>query len=215
MTFQDLTFKKKIEHIWEYYKVPILGTILVIFILGSWIYNAKFKPHKELFSGVAMLNYKLPEEKGYTDPLYDAINSELGLTDTNYEVKVEYFYDDPNEPDMLSTMLEKFAAMLLAGDVNIMIMDKDSMEEYAYEDYLLNLALVYSLDDLEKMEEEGLVLSTSSELDPIKHYYAISLKNSTMLKDLPGFDLENSYIAIYGASPEPYNPKQVVDLLIN
>lgn len=214
MTFQDLTFKKKVEHIWEYYKVPILGTIFAVFIIATWVYNAKFKPHKELFSGIAMLNYKLPEEEG-EDVLYNSINEELGLSDTDYEVTVEYFYDDPSEPDLFASMLEKFAAMLLVGDVNIMVMDEDSMKEYAADDYLLDLSLIYPSDELEEMEAENRILTSKTELDSAEKPYAISLKNSRLMKQLPNFDEENSYIAIYGAETNPYNPRQVVDILIN
>ncbi|MCC8097614.1 MAG: hypothetical protein LIO44_03455, partial [Eubacterium sp.] len=191
MTFQDLSTKKKIEHIWIYYRVHIGLTLLVVVILVSWIYNAKFKPHKDLYSGVAILSYHLPDD--YTDTLYDKINSRLGLTDTNSEVTINYFYDDESEVDFMASMLEKFAAMLLTGDVNIMIMDKDSMAEYAAEDYLLDLSTVYSEEELKQMEEEGLLLSSESELVPEEKYYAICLKNSALMAELPNYDEEDNY----------------------
>ncbi|MCD8090798.1 MAG: hypothetical protein LUD81_09340 [Clostridiales bacterium] len=212
MTFKDLSFGKKIEHIWEYYKVHIITVIVLLFIGGTWLYDAKLKPRKELYSGVAMLDYCLPEF--YEDTLYDYVNGELGLTDTNTEVTVNYFYDDPGETDFLSGMLEKFAAMLLTGDVNIMVMDKDSMEEYAAEDYLLDLSSVCSNDELNKMKDEGLLLKSSTELVPEEKYYAVSLKNSACMAELPDFDEENYYIAIYGAVEDAEHPKEVLDVIL-
>ncbi|MCD8158689.1 MAG: hypothetical protein LUD77_07305 [Clostridiales bacterium] len=213
MTFQDLSTKKKIEHIWIYYRVHMGLTLLVVVILVSWIYNAKFKLHKDLYSGVAILSYHLPDD--YTDTLYDKINSRLGLTDTNSEVTINYFYDDESEVDFMASMLEKFAAMLLTGDVNIMIMDKDSMAEYAAEDYLLDLSTVYSEEELKQMEEEGLLLSSESELVPEGKYYAICLKNSALMAELPNYDEEENYIGIFGAVEDAEKPKDVVDILIS
>ncbi len=212
MTFKDLSFKKKLEHIWEYYKIPILTVLLLCFIGGTWLYDAKLKPRKDLYSGVAVLDYRLPEF--YDDTLYNYINDGLELTDTNAEVTVNYFYDDPGETDFLSGMLEKFAAMLLSGDVNIMVMDKDSMLEYAAEDYLLDLSCVYSAEELNRMEEEGLLLKSSSELVPEEKYYAVSLKNSYIMAEQPDFDEENCYIAIYGAAENPEQPKEVLDVVL-
>ncbi|MCD7904894.1 MAG: hypothetical protein LUG24_04820 [Clostridiales bacterium] len=213
MTFQDLTPKKKIEHIWEYYRVHIILTLLVVFILGSWFYNAKLKPHKELFSGVGILSYHLPGE--YDDILYEKINSELNLTDTNSEARIEYFYDDENEAAFFSSMIEKFLAMLLTGDVNIMIMDGDSIEAYAAEDYLLDLSLIYSEEELERLKDEGLLLSSSSELVSEEKYYAVCLKNSALMAELPNYDEEKSYIAVYGAVENTENPRKVLDVILN
>lgn len=213
MEFKDLTFKKKIEHIWEYYKVHILGTLLFAVIIGSWIYNAKFRPQKELFAGLAIIDYRFPDNY-YDDPLYNRINEALGLEGTDSEVRIEYFYDDPSQPDFMSNMIDKFGAMLLTGDVNMMIMNEASMVEYAANDYLLDLSLVYTDEELENMEKEGMLIKTASELDSNEKYYAVSLKNSTSMTDMPGFDPGENYIGIFGAVEEWDNQKQVMDYLI-
>ena len=38
--FMAMPFKKKMEHIWEYYRWHILVTLVVVFALGTWIHQA-------------------------------------------------------------------------------------------------------------------------------------------------------------------------------
>lgn len=211
MEFKDLTFPKKIEHIWEYYKVHIFGTLLFLFIAVTWFYNAKLAPHKELVAGVGILNYKLPEF--YEDPLYPVINDALGLKDTNAEVRIEFFDASDSEAGM--DIVAKFGAMLLSGDVTVLVMDEATMEAYAYEDYLLDLTTVYTKEEISKMEDENLILSYSTETVPEVKPYAICLKNSTLMKRLPEYDTQDKYIAIFGAVEDKKNPKRVVDALID
>ncbi len=211
MDFKDLSFFQKIDHIWEYYKVPILGTIIFGLIIITWVYNAKFRPHKELMAGVGILNYTLPD---FTEEdLTEKINNELGLAETNREVKLEYFFADDQEAGM--DIVAKLGAMLLSGDVTILVMDEDTMKAYAYEDYLMDLSLVYTPEELDSLEEKGLLLKYNSETVPENKNYAISLTNSTHMSMLPGFDPKQNYIAIFGANQTPEDQKKVVNLLIN
>ncbi len=211
MKFKDLSFFQKIDHIWEYYRVPILGTILFGFIIITWFYNAKLRPHKELMAGVGILNYALPD---FTeDSLAPEINERLGLTSTNREVRLEYFYTDDQEAG--SDIVAKLGAMLLSGDVTILVMDKTLMEAYAYEDYLMDLSLVYTDEELASLEEQGLILKFYTETDPTSKAYAISLANSQLMTLLPGFDAKENYIAVFGANETPEEQKKVLDLLIN
>lgn len=53
-TFLQLPFRKKLEHIWEYYRWQILVTVVVVSFLGSWIFSAV--THKDPVLELEMIN---------------------------------------------------------------------------------------------------------------------------------------------------------------
>ncbi len=202
---KDMTFKKKISHIWEYYRVHIFGTLLVIIIGGSWIYNAFLKPHKNLYAGVGIYNYKLPEMT--EDPVYTPLNEKLGIIDTQSEATVEYFFIDNAEAGMDAAVTGKLSALMLTGDINVIIMNEGDMAMYIVEDYLKDLSEVYSPEELDAMNSEGLLFKSKTETDNEMKFYAVNLKNSSILKALPNFNCEDYYIGIFGGAPNEDDAK--------
>ena len=126
------SLKEKFQYFWEYYRVATLVTILVAVFLGNLIYTVATAKDNALYA--VFVN-------GYTDmdtEEYMAGFDEYAQIDTkNYSTTLEtnFTLSQDSADTYAVANLQKFAAQVAAQEVDVMIADPDTFNQYAENGY--------------------------------------------------------------------------------
>jgi len=131
---REMSFKEKLEYIWEYYKYHIIGLIVAILIivsvLNAWVFNPS--PDSALF--IAWSSGFATEEQ--FDIMTDLLRERIVDEDVNEEVIISQFFFYSDDPSINMGTIQRTAAMIAAGMIDLFIVDTDQMEEFAQVGYL-------------------------------------------------------------------------------
>lgn len=126
---KGMSFKQKIKHFWDYYKIHTIVVIVVAAFIGGTIYQAvtreKFDMEIYYYGSVALDDEKITEFEEYLSQFIED-------TDGDGEKKINIVTVETGNPDPQYQMAisQKFAAELSAGACSAYIFD-DSFYEYA------------------------------------------------------------------------------------
>ena len=121
--------RKKAGYIWDYYKLPIIIVLIVMYIVGSNLYRAA--THHDSILYVAAVNVAESDEmKEYLHEDLDmTLYSGLYLT---ADTKSEYYgYSYASEM--------KIVAALEAGQLDVVLMNREAFDAFSANDYLMEL----------------------------------------------------------------------------
>lgn len=148
MNDYDLHGRKRLEYIWDYYKLPIITCLIIFYIVGYLSYRVITK--KDTVLSVAAVNIEISNEniskfsdeylsyKNLSGKRYNInfFNNLMSDGDPNYGASYEYAY--------ASSM--KLLALITDKSLDIVIMDKRAYETFSNNEYL------YSVRNLELPE---------------------------------------------------------------
>lgn len=206
MNFKELPFNKKIEHIWEYYKFHIFGTLFLIVVVCSLLYYMVFNPPKELYAGVGIYGQHVTETA--MNNLYSSLNSIV--SDTGYEVEITNFYRSPNDPMMDAEMDQKLNTYMFAQQLHLLISNSEDLDVFVSSEYTIPLTEVISEQELSAYDEAGLLHYAIDPVDNTEKPFGISMQNSALIKDNNILEGEVSYISI---SPMYDNMENTINIL--
>ncbi len=213
MTFKDLTFKKKVEHIWEYYKWLILGVIFVTFVGGSMVYAMAIKPKTVNYAGIAVYGTHLPMEN--IDKLTNEINQSLGLSEPNSVTVTNYFFQEGD--DLFNVDVErKFITYLYSLETHVITAMESDMKTFIESEYVAPLSDYLTQEELDTLNKEGRVIYMTDPLDGKEKPFAINIDNSRIFDEFQVFEGEeqSSYIGIVPVKDYDENIKAVVREII-
>lgn len=189
VTFQDLSFRQKLDHIWTYYRYFILAGLFVILILVPLIIQT-FQAPKSLLD-VIMLDSNITgdsAEAGFTEFLqaygyesYDgavSVNTNLSfysqeelekLDEMSYSAAVQ---DNYEKQQILFTLMA-------AGGTEILFGKGDIFMDYADQGMLADLSTVLSPELLDKYAGQLVYTDQNGETEP--YPCAIELSGSEWL----------------------------------
>lgn len=158
--FQAMSGAKKREHIWEYYKWPILLGLLALFVLGSILHNALTKKEPVLY--LALANVAAGEEleaaltEGFLESAgYDARRQEVSLypdlylTDDADTLNHQYAY--------ASRM--KLMGALASQKLDVVLTNREGYDFLSQQGYLLALPGLLDAHLAPLLTENEVVLS--------------------------------------------------------
>ena len=188
-TFKTLSSKKKIEFIYDYYKLPIIGTLLAIIIISYMTYSIITKQH--IYCNITYYGSTINTDN--FNKLKDTLNENiLGndkkstiFTDSLLITANSNYGDDP-------TTTQAFAVKLAANELDILLIEKNNFEYFAANNMLLDLSSLEGFDSLNISEED---LVTVKDQSGNSNLYGIKVDNLNLLKDC-GFDAENTILSI-------------------
>lgn len=178
MTFKELSFKKKLEHIWEYYKVPIFGIIFVIAAGCSAAY-AILKPKPVNYAGIAVFREHISQEQ--TDALTDELNLALGLDDMNTVTVTNFFFDE-TDPVFNVDMEQKFVTFLFSLQLNLISAPKSDMEVFVQSEYVAPLGDYCTQEELDAFDKKGMLLYCTDPQDNEEKPFAVYLNDSSVYR---------------------------------
>ncbi len=152
--FKDLDRKKKAEYIWDYYKFVIIGGIIAIILLTTFIrdYRENSKP---VYLYVEMINSNFGLDN--TNTLYDDFVNEAGidLSKEQLTIGTEAMLSVDNFDTTMIAFQQRLVANYSSGDLDVVIAPKEIIEGpanwdcYAHFDEIVPKDLMDELKDRE------------------------------------------------------------------
>jgi hypothetical protein len=213
---KEMTFKKKVEYIWEYYKLHIIGLIIILGIIGSLMNTWFFNPNPDSALFVAWSSgFTLHEQ---LDDLKDVLEERIVDENVNEEVVVSMFVGaNSDDASMMMAYTQRLMAMVAAGAIDVFIIDAQQMEMYSNSGILRPmedmLARVHSINPAvyELIEENKVSLRYEPEEGVfLENIMGISIIGSPLLSRLEFFEQE----LYFGISASARNIDNAIEALI-
>lgn len=174
---KEKVFFKRIEHIWEYYKVLVIGIIGgIILLLMLDIPSLIAKP--ETIWGSYYVNSTLTSDEAQNivedfqkDFLQDKDEKHEYIFDTNLTFSIEQ--TAAGDFDQMA----KFTALIAAKELDFIIAEEPILEHYASLGGFIQLDFLLSEEEKEKWEEDFIYLAGE---DGIERAYALDLTHTIL-----------------------------------
>jgi hypothetical protein len=203
MTFKDLSKKKKLEYIWDYYKLHIIGTILAVLALSSLVYTMFIRVPDTNFCGVAIYGQFLSALN--TDKMTADLNKELNLPE-HTSVQLQNFYSDSTDVMVEADLNQKFNTYVYALEFHLLLSNAENTKNFTQVEYTTPITDYLSDEKVNELRKKGLVL----DIKP----YGISLKDSKILKKYNLFQNDTPYISFVPIVDNTENTLKTLDILM-
>jgi hypothetical protein len=149
--------KERIAYIWDYYKFHIIGTIVAIILLISFMSSIGGK--KEVVLNMTIIGQGVNTE-GVVQ-LQEQLTNKL-VQDADEEVSVQHLSYNKSSMDEASRAgIQKMAAEISLGSIDLMIVEKELFEEISSQNALLALNDFKGTNKLLPSDEKVYGISTS------------------------------------------------------
>ena len=193
--FKTMKLSEKADYFWTYYKMPVLVTAFVFFMIFSIVYEMATKV--EVAWNIFVINDRIESEQ------INQLSEDFGRNFMK-DTEREYAFDTSvrlatSEEEVQADgyeMLAKVMTMIAAGDLDSIISEETIIQQYAAEGGFADLEMVLDKELLEKLEPHLIYLEDSQEEGKA---YAVSLQE-TKFMELEGQVLENPMIGIISNS---------------
>lgn len=211
--FREMSPAQKLDHIWTYYKAPILLGLAVLMILASAAKRQLTKKEPAVY--LALVNVSVGEDL-QTFLTEDYLAAE-GLDGRQYEV---YLYSGLYLSDHADTLNHQYAyasRMKLTGAISarrldLVLMNREGYDLLSQKGYLLNLSALEDIQASPLLTENEVVLSDNS-LEVLlgeaeeERRLTETVPNALAVASLPLFEQAgfngDLYIGIIGNTPRP------------
>ena len=131
---REMTFKEKIEYIWEYYKYFIIGIAIVLIICGSLINSFLINPRPETTLFVSWSAGFAFEEQ--LDELADVLHERVLGNAKNEKVDVAWMLSMGDDPSAQMARINQLVAMVASGVIDIFTLNRELIDEYSASGFL-------------------------------------------------------------------------------
>ena len=131
---REMTFKEKLEHIWEYYKIYMVSIIIVIFIIFSLLNAWVFNPPLDTVLFISWNRGFVTDEQ--IDRLKDYLEERLIEEDAREEIIISPFFFVGDDATSVMADIQRTAAMLAAGMIDLFITDQELVESFSIVAYI-------------------------------------------------------------------------------
>jgi hypothetical protein len=150
--------KERMAYIWDYYKFHIIGTIVAIILLISFISSIGGK--KEVALNMTIIGQGVNTE-GVVQ-LQEQLTNKLVQDKVDEEVSVQHLTYNKSSMDEASRAgIQKMSAEISLGAIDLMIVEKDLFEEISSQNALLALNDFKGTNKLLPSDEKVYGISTS------------------------------------------------------
>jgi hypothetical protein len=183
---KELSFKKKIEYIWDYYKPIMVGIILTI-TLVSVIIQMAINISKEdvlyiaTINSVTQMEENFPFVEGFKE--YAAIDERKQVVTVDTSLMLNYESEDMDEYYMSAVM--KLAAIIAARQLDVMLMEESVYNRHLYDGTFYDLHELLP-EELYKRVEPYLIWGITEE-ESTSRPYAIDVT------DIAEVDVANTF----------------------
>jgi len=131
---REMSFKDKLEYIWEYYKIHIAALLIMLFILGSliniWFINPA--PDSALF---------VSWNAGYTfdeqlEELSEALQERIVEEGAREVVTIHRIFMSDDDPQIAMASTSQLVAMVSAGVIDLFVLDSALLENYSQSTFI-------------------------------------------------------------------------------
>jgi hypothetical protein len=218
---RDLHGKKKLEYIWDYYKLPITLSVCAIALLIYFIYGRLHQKDDILYVTVANIELSTEQSNQLSDGFLEDF---LGLDSSKYNVLMDTNLSLVDEENSIDSQAEyasqvKIVATAASGQQDVLLLNEYAFTSLSKNGYFVDLDEFLSSNDPELYEkvktlfcESELVLEDNSDetiLDPTleyeavteKHPYGLLLSNTEIFDEAS--DSDDLYLAVSSNAAHP------------
>lgn len=183
-SFKALSPKKKLEHIWIYYKWYILVGAAVICMLGSIARTVADNSKETLISGIFINNSTSPE--GYAHLMEDYWEYCGGNEDQKVELvgsrNIDFDAESPSQEDAAAFMI--VSSMIAARSLDYIITDRASLDDFQEQEVILDLRELFPAETLTRwdvIEEDGAAIALELKDTAFGKNYPLAAEDSCVL----------------------------------
>lgn len=210
---KDMSFKDKIWYIWEYYKFPIIGVVIGVFLItsiGTAIYGNRF----ETAISCVILNAKIPDSEDTLDTYFNQdFRQYLGIgPDVKIEVdaSMNLSFEESSMNEFTYAQLAKISAMVSSKELDAMIGTPDIIDHYGAMGGYEDLKELLPADVYEAVKED--LYSVTDQETGAEIACGLSLKK-TGFGEKTGLILENPVLGIVSNSTHTDTAVQLIRYL--
>lgn len=210
MRFRDLTFKKKLEYIWDYYKwyfvfAACFITIAVITV-PTIIYN-----QKEVALYAVFLNSNIPSQDETTLMDDYVENKQIEMDNKRLVLDTSMHINRANPSEVASHSSQKMLALFASKSMDVVIEDEENVKFYAKENTYVDLRDVITEEQLSRYEP--LFYTAKSGDEGETGVFAVNVTDSPVLQSDNVFD-DPVYFSITVHSQQVDNALRFLDYLM-
>ena len=194
---EGMSLKNKISHIWYYYRFHIIGSVVVIAMIASFIstsINAK----------IPVLNITLLGR--YSDSTkVEILQNKATLKLVNdpknkKEIRFDFLMksNDPADQQFTMAAIQKLMASVAATDIDILILDKEDFEIYAAQGMFSPLSVIPRFSDLPLSGYEIIKFKSEEKKIP-EDSYGIAVDTLPLLKQI-SYDTKDKVLCVVSNS---------------
>jgi len=131
---REMTFKKKIEYIWDYYKLHIIITVAILLVIGGVINALVFNPSPRTVLFISWNTGVILDEQ--LTELSEALKERIIDEKSNETVAVASLLFVENDPMITMANTNRLVAMLAEGIIDVFILDANQLSEYTYNEFI-------------------------------------------------------------------------------
>ena len=181
--------KQKLTYFNDYYRNKIIVILIVLGLIVSLIYTV-LSPKPDVVVSIAVVNDYWNDDK--TEELNKELFSYLALEAEKQEIEIDdtYFLEETGMGNEIANT-QRLVAKFAAGDINIVIADRDKFDEFVKSDTFVKVSEVVDADVpyRDRLTSGG---------------YGISLKDSKLMKELESGKSELVLGILANAAKEDY-----------
>ena len=217
-TLKALSGKKKIQYIWDYYKLPLALFGILLYILIYVSYNHFTHKDTILYAALVNVNAGADLTEGLSDDFVEYLN--LAPSKNKLELYTGLYLTDDEQNAYFQYAYASRMKILAAIDgemLDIVLMNREAFDAFSQNGYLCDLEDFLVQEDSvlydtikQDLAENITILEDNSievQLDPSvnyhaiteEHYYGIDLSHAELIRDA-GFK-EPVYLGILANSP--------------
>lgn len=180
--FKALPPKKKLEHIWIYYKWYILVGAVVICMLVSIGRTVADNRKETLISGIFINNST--SQEGYAHLMEDYWEYCGGNEDQRVELvgsrNIDFDAQSPSQEDAAAFMI--VSSMIAAESLDYIITDEASLDDFWEQEVILDLRELFpTLEDWDVIEKDGAAIALRLENTTFGKNYPLAAEDSCVL----------------------------------
>lgn len=187
--WKKMSKKQKLTYFNDYYRNKIIVILIVLGLIVSLIYTV-LSPKPDVVVSIAVVNDYWNDDK--TEELNKELFSYLALEAEKQEIEIDdtYFLEETGMGNEIANT-QRLVAKFAAGDINIVIADRDKFDEFVKSDTFVKVSEVVDADVpyRDKLTSGG---------------YGISLKDSKLMKELESGKSELVLGILANAAKEDY-----------
>jgi hypothetical protein len=185
---KNMTNKEKAEYIWDYYKLHIMGVLILIFVVGSFIHGQVIKIDYEF--KITLLG-SISDEKKIDDFEKQLTSLVVKEGERKKEALVDVIPLEGADSGLSSMYMQKFIAELSGGGLDIVVLDKNLFKTFVEQGVFSRLDNIVELDLTAVKEGKIEAVGDDSE----RAIFALEASDIKRLQEA-GFNTQNKVIGI-------------------
>lgn len=207
---KTMNLKDRLWYIWEYYKLPIIGTVVAVTLIIS-IFSAVRSNSFETALSCVILNSHTTSQEDLAGEYFDqGFRQYLGLTDdTKIDVdhSMTVSFDNSDMTEFTYAELAKLSALITSKELDVMIGRKDSIDHFGEMGGFLDLKQVLPPDVYEKVKDQLYEVTNQETGETIA--CGIRVGSTDFLKKT-GLDMDDPILGIISNSTRTDNAVKLI-----